>query len=250
MSFFLNFFSATKNQEKSGKNYEDENNPHISSFEFDSDLDKESRLNKTYSKNNESFEDIKREEFNNSDIFTRTRTGVIKGENHLIIKKNLFQNNNIIRHTKTVKKKKGKKGKKKLKEGNELNLTQVNQIIDEKDLIELKKIIIDGPENSPYEKGKFEISLNCIKNDNSRKILKFITKIYHYNVTQKNGIVLCPFIWNKNKTEEENIQNVKILLLRPDTRFPCSKFIKDEYYNNYPSYKEKAQRFTENYSMN
>ena len=95
-----------------------------------------------------------------------------------------------------------------------------------------------------------QISLNCIKNDNSRKILKFITKIYHYNVTQKNGIVICPFIWNKNKTEEENIQNVKILLLRPDTRFPCSKFIKDEYYNNYPSYKEKAQRFTENYAMN
>ena len=77
--------------------------------------------------------------------------------------------------------------------------------------------------------------------------MKFITKIYHYNITQIEGEILCPFIWNKNNNENENI---KKLLLRPDTRFPCSTFIKDEYYNNYPSYKEKAQKFTENYAMN
>ena len=81
-------------------------------------------------------------------------------------------------------------------------------------------------------------------------ILKFLTKIYHYNIAQKNGELLCPFVWNEKNNEEENIKNIKALLLRPDTRFPCSKFIKDEYYNNYPSYKEKAQKFTENYAMN
>ena len=113
-----------------------------------------------------------------------------------------------------------------------------------------KKIILEGPENSPYENGKFEISIDYENNADMKPILKCITKIYHYNISQKDGEILCPFIWNKNNNEDENIKNIKALLLRPDTRFPCSKFIKEEYYNNYPSYKEKAQKFTENYAMN
>ena len=113
-----------------------------------------------------------------------------------------------------------------------------------------QKIILDGPENSPYENGHFEISINYNENNKLKPVLKFLTKIYHYNIAQKTGEILCPFIWNENKNEEDNIKNIKALLLRPDTRFPCSKFIKDEYYNNYSTYKEKAQKFTENYAMN
>ena len=197
-------------------------------------------------------------------------------------------NENIQHHPKKVKKKKGTKGKKAKHENKEekiINLikeekteitiqeknidaddnttkniilekadnpNQNNQIIEiqiNKEDTNNKKIILEGPENSPYENGKFELSINY-ENDNLKPILKFITKIYHYNIAQKNGEILCPFIWNKNNNEEENIKNIKTLLLRPDTRFPCSKFIKDEYYNNYQSYKEKAQKFTENYAMN
>ena len=197
-------------------------------------------------------------------------------------------NENIQHHPKKVKKKKGTKGKKAKHENKEEkiiniikeekteitiqeknidaddnttkniilekadNPNQNNQIIEiqiNKEDTNNKKIILEGPENSPYENGKFELSINY-ENDNLKPILKFITKIYHYNIAQKNGEILCPFIWNKNNNEEENIKNIKTLLLRPDTRFPCSKFIKDEYYNNYQSYKEKAQKFTENYAMN
>ena len=197
-------------------------------------------------------------------------------------------NENIQHHPKKVKKKKGTKGKKAKHENKEEkiiniikeekteitiqeknidaddnttkniilekadNPNQNNQIIEiqiNKEDTNNKKIILEGPENSPYENGKFELSINYEK-DNLKPILKFITKIYHYNIAQKNGEILCPFIWNKNNNEEENIKNIKTLLLRPDTRFPCSKFIKDEYYNNYQSYKEKAQKFTENYAMN
>ena len=197
-------------------------------------------------------------------------------------------NENIQHHPKKVKKKKGTKGKKAKHENKEEKIINIikeekteitiqeknidaddnttkNIILEKADnpnqnnqIIEIqinkedknnKKIILEGPENSPYENGKFELSINY-ENDNLKPILKFITKIYHYNIAQKNGEILCPFIWNKNNNEEENIKNIKTLLLRPDTRFPCSKFIKDEYYNNYPSYKEKAQKFTENYAMN
>ena len=245
MSFFLNFFSASKEKEKSPINNNDKTYSDISSFEYDFDNDKkrESRLNKTFTKNNELFEEIEREGLNYSDIIARTRTSTIKNMKGQI-------SNTLPRRMKTIiKKKKIKKGKKKSKDVKESFLNLDNPIIKEEDLIK-EKIILEGPENSPYEKGKFEISIKYDKNGRYKPILNFLTKIYHYNVEQKNGQILCPFIWNKNKTEEENTNNLKALLLRPDTRFPCSKFIKDEYYNNYPSYKEKAQRFTENYSMN
>ena len=245
MSFFLNFFSASKEKEKSPINNNDKTYSDISSFEYDFDNDKkrESRLNKTFTKNNELFEEIEREGLNYSDIISRTRTGAIKNMKGQI-------SNTLPRRMKTIiKKKKIKKGKKKSKDVKESFLNLDNPIIKEEDLIK-EKIILEGPENSPYEKGKFEISIKYDKNGRYKPILNFLTKIYHYNVEQKNGQILCPFIWNKNKTEEENTNNLKALLLRPDTRFPCSKFIKDEYYNNYQSYKEKAQKFTENYAMN
>ena len=127
------------------------------------------------------------------------------------------------------------------------NIIEINEPnLDEK----ARKIAFEGPENSPYENGHFEISINYDSATDVKPVIKFLTKIYHYNISQKSGEVLCPFIWNQKNNEEENIKNIKALLLRPDTRFPCSRFIKDEYYNNYPTYKEKAQKFTENFAMN
>ena len=39
-------------------------------------------------------------------------------------------------------------------------------------------------------------------------------------------------------------------MIAPDSRFPCSKFIQDEYYNDYQKYKKKALQFTEDFAMN
>lgn len=214
---------------------------------------------------------------------------IIKPENeNLNEKKNIIQNsdnnNNTQHEIKKIKKKKGKKKEKKEEENKTLSLEitndnsksllimnkseslqKNNQIIVEPKVQEEnikniniilespennKNIILEGPENSPYQNGKFELSINYDNKDDLKPILKFITKIYHYNISQSDGEILCPYIWNKKNNEEENIKNIKTLLLRPDTRFPCSKFIKDEYYNNYQSYIEKAQNFTENYAMN
>ena len=112
------------------------------------------------------------------------------------------------------------------------------------------KSMIYGPENSPYENGKFEVSINFEENNpKERPKIKFLTKIYHYNVEQNNGEVLCPFIWNTTSSEEENLKKIKLLMNAPDSRFPWSKFIQEEYYNNFPRYKEKALKFTEDYAM-
>ena len=136
-------------------------------------------------------------------------------------------------------------GKKKIIERNEADLT-----INKDDPLHWKSFVY-GPENSPYENGKYDISINFEedKPDEKPKI-KFLTKIYHYNINQNNGEIVCPFIWNKNISEEENMKNIKLLMVAPDSRYPYSKFIQDEYYNNFPKYKEKALRFNEDYAMN
>ena len=113
------------------------------------------------------------------------------------------------------------------------------------------KGMVYGPENTPYEKGKFGVSINFEENNpNERPKIQFLTKIYHYNVEQNNGYLLCPYIWNKDSSDEENLKKIKLLMSIPDSRYPFSKFIQEEYYNNFPKYKEKALRFTEDYAMN
>ena len=113
------------------------------------------------------------------------------------------------------------------------------------------KSVVYGPENSPYEKGKFEVSINFEENKQDIKpIIKFLTKIYHYNVKQNNGEIICPNLWNNQISEEENMKKIKLLMSAPDSRYPFSKFIQEEYYNNFQRYKEKALQFTKEYAMN
>ena len=113
------------------------------------------------------------------------------------------------------------------------------------------KSVVYGPENSPYEKGKFEVSINFEENKQDIKpIIKFLTKIYHYNVKQSDGEIICPNLWNNQTSEEENMKKIKLLMSAPDSRYPFSKFIQEEYYNNFQRYKEKALQFTKEYAMN
>ena len=93
------------------------------------------------------------------------------------------------------------------------------------------------------------ISIN-FKDKNLKPVIQFLTKIYHYNINLNNGEVLCPYIWDLNSSEEDNIKNLKLLMKAPDSRFPCSKFIQEEYYNNFPKYNEKALKFTLSYANN
>ena len=46
------------------------------------------------------------------------------------------------------------------------------------------------------------------------------------------------------------MKKIKLLMIAPDSRFPCSKFIEEEYYNDYEKYKQKALQFTEDFAMN
>ena len=125
-------------------------------------------------------------------------------------------------------------GQKKLKEKSVEDLS-----INKNDPLHWKSVVY-GPENSPYENGKFDISINFEEDKpNEKPSIQFLTKIYHYNINQNNGEIVCPYIWNTNSSEEENMRNIKLLMVAPDSRYPCSKFIQEEYYNNFPKYRSE-----------
>ena len=66
-------------------------------------------------------------------------------------------------------------GEKKLKEKGEEDLT-----IDKNDPLHWKGVVY-GPENSPYENGKYDISINFEEDKpNEKPRIQFLTKIYHY----------------------------------------------------------------------
>ena len=67
------------------------------------------------------------------------------------------------------------------------------------------KCFIDGPPNTPYEKGEYEIEINFhwyypILPPN----IKFLTKIYHVNIDDNGNVnipILQSTIWNKSDTQ-------------------------------------------------
>ena len=145
------------------------------------------------------------------------------------------------------------KGKKENKLNKKTQIKKINRpdlSINKDDPLHWNSVVY-GPENSPYNKGKFEILINFEKNKPDKKpTIQFKTKIYHYNIKQNNGELLCPSLWSKYSSEKENLKKIKLIMASPDPRYPCSYFVQEEYYNDFQKYKEKAMKFTEDYAMN
>jgi len=266
MSFIWNWWSGKKEDEK-GETVEEEKKGGEEEEKEEEEKENEEKEKENEEKENEEKENNENEEKNENNENEE------KNENnkHNKIKSNLSgiseeeENQNISetkeeeeitkKSLKTSKVKLGKKGDGSTSIKKNLNdkLSQENRDndlkLDKSDPLHWKSVVY-GPENSPYENGKFDILINFEEDKpNEKPVIKFLTKIYHYNVKQNDGVVLCPYIWNKHCSEEDNMKKIKLLMNTPDTRYPCSNFIKQEYYNDYQKYKNKALKFTEDYAM-
>ena len=85
--------------------------------------------------------------------------------------------------------------------------------------MEFKGFII-GPENTPYEGGKFYLSIK-ISNEYPFKApkVKFETKIYHPNVSRTTGYLNCKFLtssWSPMISLIKLLQETIKLLKSPD----------------------------------
>ena len=266
MSFIWNWWSGKKEDEK-GETVEEEKKGGE-----EEEKEEEEKENEEKEKENEKKENEEKENNENEEKENNENEGKNENNKHNKIKSNLSgiseeeENQNISetkeeeeitkKSLKTSKVKLGKKGDGSTSIKKNLNdkLSQENRDndlkLDKSDPLHWKSVVY-GPENSPYENGKFDILINFEEDKpNEKPVIKFLTKIYHYNVKQNDGEIICPNLWNNQISEEENMKKIKLLMSAPDSRYPFSKFIQEEYYNNFQRYKEKALQFTKEYAMN
>ena len=114
------------------------------------------------------------------------------------------------------------------------------------------RAVIDGPLNSCYQGGKFEINIVLPQNYPFRPPeVRFVTKVYHVNVKQADGS-LCADIFQNSWAPTLNIrfvlESVITLLMEPAPEHALEPEIASEMLNNPTLFRQKAQEHVRRYA--
>ncbi|CAD8106696.1 unnamed protein product [Paramecium primaurelia] len=113
------------------------------------------------------------------------------------------------------------------------------------------KIILLGPEQTPYEGGVFILYLQFDENyPNKPPNLRFLTPIYHCNINSQGRI--CHSILDRNYTLDTTILQIFSaifgLLMTPEPDDPLDTTIASEYLENLALYQNKAKAYTQEHA--
>ncbi|CAD8206904.1 unnamed protein product [Paramecium pentaurelia] len=113
------------------------------------------------------------------------------------------------------------------------------------------KIILLGPEQTPYEGGVFILYLQFDENyPNKPPNLRFLTPIYHCNINSQGRI--CHSILDRNYTLDTTIlqifSSIFGLLMTPEPDDPLDTTIASEYLENLALYQNKAKAYTQEHA--
>eukprot|EP01130_Rhizamoeba_saxonica_P015707 TRINITY_DN7099_c0_g1_i1.p1 TRINITY_DN7099_c0_g1~~TRINITY_DN7099_c0_g1_i1.p1 ORF type:complete len:218 (-),score=44.65 TRINITY_DN7099_c0_g1_i1:111-713(-) len=123
--------------------------------------------------------------------------------------------------------------------------------VDPRDLTKLQAII-EGPLETPYEGGYFQLSIN-ISDDYpfSPPKVVFETKIYHPNIDEEGRIcmdTLKPKGWLPQMNIRSILLQLQVLMQEPNPDDPLVVDISNEYQYNLELFKDKARTQTEKYA--
>lgn len=112
-------------------------------------------------------------------------------------------------------------------------------------------ILIKGPENTPYENGKYRLKIKLPQDyPEEPPEIKIITKIYHPNIKETN---ICLDILNNNWKPTYNLSkifdSIYYLLKNPNTNDPLSPEVNSIYQRDYNEYIKIANEWKEKYSI-
>lgn len=113
-------------------------------------------------------------------------------------------------------------------------------------------VIIKGPNKSCYENGLFKLLLTFPKNyPEDPPDIKFVTKIYHPNVSSDGVICISSksVDWDKNQNIIDIIYSIYDLLKKPNLDHGINKEALLMYKNDYEGFEKKAKEFTKEYAL-
>ncbi|KYR01925.1 ubiquitin-conjugating enzyme E2 [Tieghemostelium lacteum] len=113
------------------------------------------------------------------------------------------------------------------------------------------KATVIGPENSPYEKGNFEIELDIpVDYPFKPPALKFTTKIYHPNI--KSDGTVCSELLSQNWSPQLKIFDVlttiRLLLQEPNPESPLEVEIAQQFKNDRNAFNKAAKEYCKKYA--
>lgn len=113
-------------------------------------------------------------------------------------------------------------------------------------------VLLRGPEETPYSGGVFKLHV-VIASDHpySPPTIKFDTKIYHPNISTKDGSICLDILknnWSPALTLEKVILTISALLASPNPDDPLVPEIGAEYKSNIKEFKMHAIEHTKNYA--
>lgn len=110
------------------------------------------------------------------------------------------------------------------------------------------RLALEGPKQSPYVNGVFLLDIEFSQDfPIAEPVLKFLTKIYHPNVSNKGGV--CTISWSPQQSIKSLLDTITNLLIEPNINDPLSPEIAKQYIDDIGKFKELAIEYTKKYAM-
>ncbi|EIW52360.1 E2 ubiquitin-conjugating protein UBC1 [Trametes versicolor FP-101664 SS1] len=110
----------------------------------------------------------------------------------------------------------------------------------------------DGPEDTPYEGGRFQVDIAIPDNYPFQPVkMKFITKVYHPNVSSASGAICLDILkdaWSPVLTLKSTLISLQSLLCSPEPRDPQDAEVAKHYMTSKSSFEDTARYWTSVYA--
>jgi len=116
------------------------------------------------------------------------------------------------------------------------------------------QLLLSGPSSSPYEGGRFLLDFSFPQDYPMKPPnVKFITPIYHVNVSMSQGGAICQELivggWSPILRVKDLIDRLQSLLIQPHAETPLEPEIGEMYASQPAKYKQIAQQWTKKHAM-